>query len=174
MRSIGRDFLEGFFLIWILVGAQNVYPQILNQDSDGKSTIVWAGTSLTLDLSEGMAKANYYSFSKRPAGPVWGIDVQTKKGSRAADLFENENMTPQTAISGLCGWSYTNFKLSDHDKKIENELNDLNQRIDKIGQEAENRYNSLVESSIIGCGDNIEETASVRNKLKFIFRQENF
>jgi hypothetical protein len=51
--------------------------QILNQDAAGKSSIIWNGSSINIDVAEALVKINHYHTNKH--GFIYGFDVQAKK-----------------------------------------------------------------------------------------------
>ena len=77
--------------------------QLLNQDAEGKSSIVVGGSSLNLDIGASLIKANYYKVPDS-RGLAWGIDLQGKNKEGMAGLFETGEISPGAELSGLVGW----------------------------------------------------------------------
>lgn len=90
------------FLLFILT--MNSFCQILNQDADGKSSIVVGGSTLNVDIKESLIKANHYSVPRAARGFAWGFDLQGKNAEGVAGLFEDGNFSPNAELSGIMGY----------------------------------------------------------------------
>ena len=91
-----------FVLIFFIY--KSTFCQTLNQDAEGKSSIVVPGGTLNFDIKEGLVKANYYSkYSRKPQGWTYGIDLQGQNSEGTAGLFEGGNFSPDVEASVLLG-----------------------------------------------------------------------
>lgn len=80
------------FKVVLLVGFSFLLPdhllaQVLNQDQDGYSTLVFPGTNLGLDVSNNVANFSFYQ--ARPAGWLnfWGLELKGKEKEGLVNLF---------------------------------------------------------------------------------------
>jgi len=88
------------------------FCQILNQDADGKSSIVVGGSTLNIDIKESLIKANYYYVPLAARGIAWGFDLQGKNSEGVAGLFEDGNFSPRAELSGIFGYKISSANPS--------------------------------------------------------------
>ncbi len=91
----------------ILFAATIASAQILNQDADGKSSIVVTGGTLSMDINEGLIKANYYHSTRKSKGYMLGVDMQAKNDEGLASLFSEGNFSPDGELSVLGGYHFS-------------------------------------------------------------------
>lgn len=115
-----------FGIVILLLTINNAFTQILNQDADGKSSIVWSGGTIGIDITESSIKSNYYSSTDKTKGFLFGVDLQGKNESGIGALFNSSEFTPNVEISGLVGYYFTttNYKkLEDKRDSVDNAIN---------------------------------------------------
>jgi hypothetical protein len=95
-------------MIMSLFSIHQSFSQMVNQDADGKSSIVVGGSSINLDIKESLIKAGYYKIPLKASGIAWGIDIQGKNAEGIAGIFESGELSPGGELSGLFGWKHTN------------------------------------------------------------------
>lgn len=90
------------FTIAFLCMTCAVKAQVITQDAEGESPIVWSGGTAGIDVSDGLVKINFYGTG---AGDrvIWGLDLQAKNESGVAQLFNEGDFTPKSQVSGLIG-----------------------------------------------------------------------
>ncbi|MDX1942134.1 MAG: hypothetical protein SFU99_16340 [Saprospiraceae bacterium] len=144
--------------------------QILNQDANGKSSIIWQGTTVGLDLPEGLIKFSHYSSSTDTTGIIWGIDAQGANKSGVAELFNKGKFTPNTIISGLIGQHKTIYIKDEGYMRLENELDSLVNYRNILIMEVDSIYKNFISSIIIGCNPTSvsQEVIILKEKLKNI------
>ena len=77
--------------------------QVLNQDAEGKSSLIWSGGTIGVNVPDGVLKFNYFSSTNKNKGLLWGVDLQGENSSGIAVLFSEKEFSPKTAVSGLIG-----------------------------------------------------------------------
>ena len=107
------------FIFIIVFWINETMAQMLNQDAEGKSSIVWSGGTAGIDVKEGLIKINYYSSTGTEEGFMCGVDLQGKNSSGVGALFSSGDFTPSTEISGLIGWHFSKIQLKKRGKKIQ-------------------------------------------------------
>jgi hypothetical protein len=97
--------MKAFLMIpLLLLLCYNSICQMLNQDADGKSSIVVGGSSLNINIKETLVKANYYYVPKARKGFAWGFDLQGKNAEGVAAMFESGDFSPGAELSGIFGY----------------------------------------------------------------------
>lgn len=96
-------FIKTLFLFFVLKS----FSQMVNQDADGKSSVVVGGSSINIDIKESLIKAGYYKVPLASSGFAWGIDLQGKNAEGIAGIFESGELSPGGEFSGLIGWKQT-------------------------------------------------------------------
>lgn len=147
--------------------------QIINQDADGKSSIVWGGSSVSVDMPDGLVKANYYRTSKDADDHfIWGVDLQAKNSNGTGDIFSKGQFTPKSELSVLIGWGGTKF--DDSPSSLDSLIEVWNGKLTVRGKSADSLYRALIARIIIGCnvmvnskdtGTKTKETQSVLDAL---------
>lgn len=101
--------MKNAFLIvsLFLFSFQVSFGQMVNQDADGKSSIVVGGSSINLDIKESLIKAGYYKVPLSSSAFAWGIDLQAKNAEGIGSLIESGELSPGGELSGLVGWKHT-------------------------------------------------------------------
>jgi len=151
----------------------SAHSQMLNQDADGKSSIVWSGGAVGTDIAEGMVKANYYRFPIKGCGVVWGVDMQGENEEGFANLIKDGAFVPKGEFSGLIGGkkAFTHF----YDGKGE-ELTRLTETKEAYAKQievlvkkgVEKEYDLLIDKIVVGCKEDgsVELKNTVVKKLK--------
>lgn len=94
-------------IIILAILCPSAFSQVLNQDAEGKSSIVVPGGTLNLDVGQSLVKASFYKDSKAISGLLYGIDLQGKNHEGLAELFGGGNFSPNTEATGLIGGSHS-------------------------------------------------------------------
>lgn len=109
-----------------------IQGQVLMQDAEGHSSIVSPGGTVTIDISEGLIKTNYYSGpNDNKRGIMWGVDLQGKNSSGVASLFSSGDFSPNIEMSGLFGVYFSKINYGKFSKKVtqlENNKRSIEQR----------------------------------------------
>lgn len=131
------------------------YGQILNQDASGKSSIVWQGSSINIDITESLIKLNHYGqFS--PYG-FFGVDMQAKNETGVADLFKEGGLTPHAKFSGLIG--FRKVRTYDGDSGQNDEVQEA---ILDAKKKAEGSFDDLIKKLIRGCPESTDADPNVK------------
>ncbi|QDK82629.1 hypothetical protein EXU85_30080 [Spirosoma sp. KCTC 42546] len=114
MSHSKKETIMRYLLIFIIsILAITANCQILNQDAEGKSSIVVSGGTLNFDFGQGLVKANFYKKSLKPSAWIYGFDIQGKNNDGLVSLFQNGSFSPNTEMSGLIGYQQS-FKNDDN------------------------------------------------------------
>lgn len=130
----------------IVVCTIDSYGQILNQDASGKSSIVWQGSSINIDITESLIKLNHYGGFNRNG--FFGFDLQAKNETGVADLFKEGEFTPNARLSVLIGTRKVQYGVPDSTTEYG--------KLEAILAAKEQTYQSfkkLVKQSELGCPD---------------------
>jgi hypothetical protein len=90
-------------LLLVLLSVYGGNAQIINQDADGKSAIIWSGGTIGLDVTQAAVKFNYLSPSENSFGFNWGADLQGKSKEGFSALFESNDLVPEARASAIFG-----------------------------------------------------------------------
>ena len=132
--------MEKIFTFILVLFFSSGSAQILNQDESGNSSIVVSGGSIGLDFKETLLKANYYSPTDKNRGILWGLDLQGKNKTGVSTLFSNREFTPESKLSFLFGYFFSNVKRNgDFDKKnkLARNIEDLEEEESRIIEKIE-------------------------------------
>jgi len=133
--------------------------QVLNQDAEGESTIVWEGTTGGIGIADGLIKFNHYFKPMGNEETIWGIDVQGKNKSGAADFFKSSKFTPNAKGSILFGRQWVEYSLSDTLDKYIVYKGELQEKIEIY-------YEKTLVDNIKGCSEDKIYTDNIKEKLK--------
>ncbi|NHE56418.1 hypothetical protein [Cyclobacterium plantarum] len=146
------------------------WGQILNQDANGKSSIVWQGSSLNIDIGETLIKINHFDRSNKVYKAheiLYGFDLQAKNEGGMGNLFQEGEFTPNANFSSIIGLRKVYYK---HNEFSEEERRLQNQKF-KLAPLAFSEYQELIRSNIKGCTINgIESPSSkkLRDRLDLL------
>lgn len=131
--------MKNRFIIWsalLVIFATPCFSQTLSQDAEGKSTILYQGGNISLDIAKEnltFAYSNHANLSLRPytlGVPkfAWGVNAYGKNEDSKSLLFERGKFQPNVGFGGFLGLS---FKLDDNPsaeelKKVEEEIEAMN------------------------------------------------
>lgn len=87
-----------------MLAAPLAWSQVINQDADGKSSIIAPGGTIGIDVQAASVKANYYSATDRAKGPLLGFDIQGKSENGLANVFSKTDFVPSGRLSALIGY----------------------------------------------------------------------
>ncbi|UCH97528.1 MAG: hypothetical protein JSV88_11935 [Candidatus Aminicenantes bacterium] len=148
-------------LILVLVTALNLHAQILNQDAEGKSTIIFPGGVIGLDLGKTSLSFDYNNFNTlKPKGIVLGIRAQAKNNSGVAKLFDTGKLTPEGSLSATVGYfsSRDTFKNITEIRKVRKRENELKISRNNIKKDiTQNKYKEEFEAHIEGLSDGTKD-----------------
>jgi len=154
------SFLKKTILSFVIVlPSYFAHSQILNQDASGKSSIVWQGSSITIDITESLIKINHYDEFRDSL--FYGFDLQAENESGVANLFEKNNFTPNAEFSLLYGKKkvIVNIKKIKRAAEIKSQLPLKKLSLDTV-------YKKLVDETIIGCNkQNPQNIKDLKKKL---------
>jgi hypothetical protein len=97
-----------------IVFLNNSIAQTLNQDAEGKSTIMYQGGNISLDV----AKANItFAYSNlgllsaksdvsKKIKPVWGVNAYGKNNDGLSNIFNSGELQPEAGLGGFLGIKY--------------------------------------------------------------------
>lgn len=91
-----------------------VEAQVLNQDAEGNSSIVWPGGSIGINTKDELFEFNYYTPYNNSNGKIWGFDLQGKNSSGIGDLFTDGDFSPQAELSVLGGYHFSRIKVDEY------------------------------------------------------------
>ena len=131
-----------------------IYGQVLNQDADGNSALVWSGGGLGVDITQALVKLNYYSPTEGINGKMWGMDIQGKSGAGFSNFFSKDNFTPDSKISGLFG-CFGSSKPPQNPQIIE---------IEKV-KDFDNRFKNSIIYNFHECCGTPEESSKRDHKM---------
>ncbi|WP_293299911.1 hypothetical protein [Pedobacter sp. UBA4863] len=150
--------MSKYLIIGVLLLPMSISAQILNQDASGKSSIVTGGSSLNIDIAEGLMKINHYGYSKDKT-ILYGFDLQGKNESNIATLFKEGQFTPKAELSFLIGKRSVKFSEPLSAKPVDNT------ELQKLGPIADEVYEKLVKKNFTGCKD--ANDVETENSKKF-------
>jgi len=117
--------------------------QTLNQDADGKSSVLYQGGAVGFDLTKTRLTFNYtnlaLSESSDTAGSykvVWGINAQGANKDNTANLFTRGDFLPEARLDGILGVRY---RLD----QIPAQVSVINTELKKIANESRSVTDSL-------------------------------
>lgn len=121
-----KNILSIAFVIGIL---NAINAQGLTQSADGKSAILFKGTSLSLDIAKAdvsfginnLVKSVKLSTKKDNFQPIYGISISAKNKEGIGDLFSKGKFVPNADANFFAGLSISNKFISD----MENEKQQL-------------------------------------------------
>lgn len=131
--------------------------QILNQDANGKSTIVTGGSSINIDIAEGLFKISHYQYLKTNRDIMYGIDAQGKNEKNLSHLFKDGNITPNTELSFLIGTRIFGEFASSPFGNLES-LKDPCKEADKI-------YSQIIDERLPECTHSDDRIKAIRDNL---------
>lgn len=127
------------FLFCISFITTSAYSQILNQDAEGESSIVWPGGEIGIDVGKELLKFNYYTPFNNRKGWLFGIDAQGKNSTGTASLFDEGEFNPEASVSATIGWHRYKGRLGDFAAK----RSKLEKRKDELAIKVNKDFNTL-------------------------------
>ncbi len=118
----------GFVLCATLSNAQG-----LTQNAEGKSTILFKGTAISLDIAKtdvsfginNLVRAVRLSTRKDNIRPIFGIDVSAKSEEGIGGLFSKGDLIPNAKANAFFGFSISNRYVSDIEEAKQNMEDEL-------------------------------------------------
>lgn len=169
-----------FFIIVCFISFSSVHAQIISQDSEGESTILFPGGTLSFDIAEAAISFNYNNLninSSQKEGLLVGLQGSGKNESGVADLFDSGRMAAGGSIAGEIGffWSKNNFKAYEKFKEKYNKWKALDKDIQANLEKLEiiaGQYKLLLgENPQHFFKENVDINAQVENSKKYLEKE---
>ncbi|MDZ7898501.1 MAG: hypothetical protein U5N85_10825 [Arcicella sp.] len=155
--------MKTLYILFVIIAisnnfSSNTFAQGLTQDSKGKSSIIYPGVNLGLNVQEGAIDFNYTLFSKKifpdaigKGEWIFGVNLKGKNNEGISNLFTDGNFTPLTSGRIIFGYTFKegNKKYTDDSKT--------------------KRYQQLLNDEVLVSKKNRKQHTRTRKKLLSIF-----
>ena len=106
--------MKKYLLLFSLVLISNVLSaQTLAQDAEGKSSVLYQGGSIGIDITKANITFAYTNLGLAPASDVslkskfiWGVNASGKNNDGVTNLFEKGYFQPEASLGGFVGLKY--------------------------------------------------------------------
>lgn len=155
---------KNLFLIFIIllgVTSLTIQGQVVDQDAEGKGTILFPGGTACLDIGETALSINFMDvkYQNGSKGFIWGVNARTENKSGIGKLFESGKIVPGNMFLVTYGlhWSPKPFRDMAYMAGLEKNENKIKAEIEQSSKEMDSY---------------IKKSKEISKSLKKIFQKE--
>lgn len=153
--------MKKYLLLFSLVVISNILSaQTLAQDAEGKSSILYQGGSIGIDITKANLTFAYTNLGLAPTSDVsrkskfiWGVNASGKNNDGITNLFEKGYFQPEASLGGFVGLKYrfdskppSIESLEKEKEPLINEKIQINNQIEELlGKTDDTSKNKLIE-----------------------------
>ncbi|MBX2899826.1 MAG: hypothetical protein KF775_09245 [Cyclobacteriaceae bacterium] len=98
--------MKKLLFIISMLSTMHAGAQTLNQDAEGKSTLLYYGGAMGFDLSKTRLAFTYSNLTDggKKCNLLWGVNAYGTNNSSVANIFSGGEIQPESGLSGIVGY----------------------------------------------------------------------